>query len=298
MEVYKFFPASPQQKQWGLYLTDCGREMIPAGYKIYPPQILVDATQHNFDEKKRRRVAYSQLVYVRNGQGYYENECFKRTRVKTGTLFFVFQELYCGLYPDPKTGWEAYWISFGGEQAKRLMREPFFSPRSPILELAESVRIETAMRTFIDQVIEADVYYKTPYSVTGQLLGLLGHVLELKEKRASLPLSDGDQIRRAQAFISEHALERIDYAELARQLGMSKRTFWRKFTTLAHTPPLGYQLAVRLNHAQRLLLTTSLSIAEIATHSGFETVYYFSSLFHKKTGASPSHYRHTFGKKQ
>ncbi|OGV61685.1 MAG: hypothetical protein A2283_01735 [Lentisphaerae bacterium RIFOXYA12_FULL_48_11] len=297
MEVYKFFPASPLQKQWGLYLTDCGREVIPPHYTIYPPQVLVDATQHNFDRKKRRRVAYSQLVYIRKGQGYYENECFKRMCIKAGTLFFVFEELYCGLYPDQETGWEAYWISFGGEQSKRLMREPFFSPRSPVMELADSARIEVLMRMFIDRVVEEDVYYKTPYSITGQLLDLLGQILEMKEKRAVLPPSDEDRIRRAQAFISGHALEKIDYTKLARQLGMSRRTFWRKFAMIAHAPPLGYQLAIRLNHAQRLLMTTNLSITEIAAHAGFENVYYFSSLFSKKMGISPLKYRQNIGKK-
>lgn len=297
MEVYKFFPTSPQQIQWGFYLTDCGREVIPAHYVIYPPQILTDATQHNFDEKRRRRVAYSQLVYIRNGQGYYENENFKKTRVMAGTLFFVFQELYCGLRPDPETGWDIYWISFGGDQAKRLMQEPFFSPRAPVMELAESSRIETLIRTFIDRVVDEDAYYKTPYSVTGQLLELLGQLLEIKENRAAMPPSDEDRIRCAQAFISSHALEKINYDELARQLGMSKRTFWRKFKLIAHAPPLGYQLAIRLNYAQRLLLTPQLSIAEIAAHAGFETVYYFSALFAKKTGFPPLRYRKNNGKK-
>lgn len=297
MEVYKFFPTSSLQKQWGLYLTDCGREVIPAHYVIYPPQILMDATQHNFDEKKRRRMAYSQLVYIRNGQGYYENEHFKKTRVMSGTLFFVFQELYCGLRPDPKTGWEIYWISFGGDQAKRLMQEPFFSPRAPVMELAESAQIETSIRTFIDRVIGEDAYYKTPYSVTGQLLELLGQLFEIKEKRTALSPLGEDLIRRAQTFISSHALEKINYDDLARQLGMSKRTFWRKFKLITHSSPLSYQLAIRLNYAQRLLLTTQLSIAEIAVHAGFETVYYFSALFTKKTGLSPLRYRKNNGKK-
>ena len=297
MEIFKFFPTSQSQKEWGLYLTDCGREVISPHYKIYPPQVLVDATQHNFDAKKRRRVNYSQMVYIRKGQGYYENEYFKKTCVKEGTLFLVFEGIYCGLQPDRETGWEAYWVSFGGEQSNRLMKEPFFSPHSPVIDLAEPVKFEALMQAFINSMVEEDVYFKTPYSITGQLLELLGQLLEMKENRASVVMQDEVQIRRAQAFISKHALEKIDYSELARQLGMSKRTFWRKFVMLMNTPPLRYQLAIRLNHAQRLLLTTKLSIAEIAAHAGFETVYYFSSLFTKKMGMPPLRYRKSLGKK-
>ena len=55
--------------------------------------------------------------------------------------------------------------------------------------------------------------------------------------------------------------------------------------------PSQYHLNVRLNRAKELLTSTALSINEIASHTGFESVFYFSKLFKKKNGASPRSYR-------
>ncbi|MBL7781182.1 MAG: AraC family transcriptional regulator, partial [Saprospiraceae bacterium] len=41
----------------------------------------------------------------------------------------------------------------------------------------------------------------------------------------------------------------------------------------------------------QLLLETSLTIGEIATRAGFESEFYFSRIFKKKTGFSPGEYR-------
>ena len=56
-------------------------------------------------------------------------------------------------------------------------------------------------------------------------------------------------------------------------------------------PPGQYQIQIRLNKARRLLRNGTLSIAAIAEQLGFESIYYFSRLFKKKTGCSPLAYR-------
>ena len=47
---------------------------------------------------------------------------------------------------------------------------------------------------------------------------------------------------------------------------------------------------MRIGYAKELLVTSRYSVGEIATLSGFENVYYFSSVFKKKTGFSPTGY--------
>ena len=59
-----------------------------------------------------------------------------------------------------------------------------------------------------------------------------------------------------------------------------------------------YILAIRINKAESLLLTTDMNITEIAISSGFTDANYFSRVFKKETGKSPSKYREQaeFGK--
>jgi len=56
-----------------------------------------------------------------------------------------------------------------------------------------------------------------------------------------------------------------------------------------------YVNKARIEHAQRLLLDTSLPIIEIAALVGFEEQSYFSKVFKEKTNLSPGKYRKQAG---
>ena len=67
--------------------------------------------------------------------------------------------------------------------------------------------------------------------------------------------------------------------------------FLRLFKQSVGTTPHAYLTEIRLRNAKKLLETTSLSIAEIAERSGFESVSHFQVLFKKKTGMGAAKYR-------
>lgn len=52
---------------------------------------------------------------------------------------------------------------------------------------------------------------------------------------------------------------------------------------------------VRFDHARELLLSTDLSVAEIAQRTGFSNAQYFFTLFKASFGQTPSEYRHADG---
>jgi transcriptional regulator GlxA family with amidase domain len=50
-------------------------------------------------------------------------------------------------------------------------------------------------------------------------------------------------------------------------------------------------LRVRINHAQKLLETTMLSVTDIAVQSGFASLNHFFRVFHGRTGVTPRTFR-------
>jgi len=52
-----------------------------------------------------------------------------------------------------------------------------------------------------------------------------------------------------------------------------------------------YILSLRMANAQSLLETTEYNISEVAAAVGYDNPLYFSRLFRKHTGMSPSEYR-------
>ncbi|WP_379129475.1 response regulator [Paenibacillus sp. sgz500958] len=96
---------------------------------------------------------------------------------------------------------------------------------------------------------------------------------------------------RAIIYMREHAGDKINQSEVASAVNMSRGYFSQCFAKLAGES-FGESLrGMRLDLAQSLLLTTSVSICEIASRSGFEDDRYFSRLFRERIGMLPSEFR-------
>ena len=65
----------------------------------------------------------------------------------------------------------------------------------------------------------------------------------------------------------------------------------RSFRKYTGNTPIQFLTSLRMTNAQVLLETTSYSINEIAGIVGYNNPLYFSRLFHKQKGCSPSEYR-------
>ena len=55
--------------------------------------------------------------------------------------------------------------------------------------------------------------------------------------------------------------------------------------------PMQYILSIRINNAVSLLETTDYNVTEISAIVGYENPLYFSRIFKKQKGVSPSEYR-------
>lgn len=78
---------------------------------------------------------------------------------------------------------------------------------------------------------------------------------------------------------------------------MSVSWFLRNFKEFIGQPPAQYLLTIRMNNAVSLLETTDYNVAEISAIIGYDNALYFSRLFKKHKGVSPSEYRRLFQKK-
>ena len=72
---------------------------------------------------------------------------------------------------------------------------------------------------------------------------------------------------------------------------MSVSWFLRNFKQVTGMSPMHYILMNRINNATSLLETTDYNIAEISAIVGYENPMYFSRLFKKQKGVSPTDYR-------
>jgi AraC family transcriptional regulator, transcriptional activator FtrA len=84
-------------------------------------------------------------------------------------------------------------------------------------------------------------------------------------------------------------------AKLAREAGMSRRTFMRRFKASTGTTPAAWLANARINRARELLEYSSSDIEEIATAVGFRSAATLRHHFRRQMKVSPSAYRRRFG---
>lgn len=113
--------------------------------------------------------------------------------------------------------------------------------------------------------------------------------------RNSLPhtkIPHAEALESARAYIQANFREKISIEDLANQTELSVSYFRKLFTKAYLQSPQQYIISLRINTACDLLESGEVNVSEAAMLSGFDDIYYFSTLFKKQTGMTPSQKLH------
>lgn len=80
-------------------------------------------------------------------------------------------------------------------------------------------------------------------------------------------------------------------AELAREAGLSRAAFSRRFSELVGEPPMAYLTSWRLDLAADLLLEPGATVGSVADQVGYGSSFAMSSAFKRERGVSPKEHR-------
>ena len=109
--------------------------------------------------------------------------------------------------------------------------------------------------------------------------------IESKEKKEMRPITE------AKNYIQEHYREPLKLEEVSRVIGFNATYFSTIFKKETGKSFLDYLTEVRMNKAKQLLCRGDLSVNDVAEEVGYQDLKYFSKLFKKATGISPSEYK-------
>ena len=105
------------------------------------------------------------------------------------------------------------------------------------------------------------------------------------------------QLEPAFSYVKENYDLSVKASEAAKLCSMSYSYFSRSFNRLFHMKFSDYVNHIRLTEAEKLLVSTALSITEIAAAAGFSSTSYFIKLFHEDKHISPKQFRKEICKK-
>jgi AraC-like DNA-binding protein len=92
-------------------------------------------------------------------------------------------------------------------------------------------------------------------------------------------------------IVALHIYSNLGIEEIAKLCQMSLSTFKREFQKEFETTPLKYITAQKLKKAEKLLRIADMTISEIAYETGYSDPQYFTRIFKKNSGITPSEYR-------
>lgn len=122
----------------------------------------------------------------------------------------------------------------------------------------------------------------------GMALTIVARLLRLLREGEAV---EGDLMDRAILFVRERFAQPLTVRDIARHVGYSEGHLRRQFRARTGMSPIAYLEAIRIQHAQRLLEHTELPVSEVANAVGYRDSFYFSRVFSKATGGSPSQFR-------
>lgn len=146
-----------------------------------------------------------------------------------------------------------------------------------------------------DKIFEAMEKEQKGYEwiTIGLMWQLMGTLLSLKSEQIISVVSK-KQVRKLKnvlAYIRDYYDSTITLDELAAAAEMSPRYFCRAFSQITGKTPIAYLNYYRIEAAGERLLMTDDTVTEIALSCGFSDMSYFSKLFSKEKGMTPTQYR-------
>lgn len=282
----KYIPYSQEDEAWGLYIQDVGKMRTPeqSDYPVgsHPPDYI-------FNFQKGRVLHEYQVLYISEGKGIFESRLSGKVQVDTGSVIFLYPDVWHRYRPLKETGWRESWIGFNGRFAEELLHSGDFDPKRPVHHIGIHSRISTLYdQLFIECNQEYPGYQQVASGMVMQLLGLI------RMYRKTTTLNNRviqNQINQSKRIMDERFKGQIDPKEVAHEVGMGYSNFRRNFRLLTGFSPGQYIIHMRLRESKELLYNTNLTVKEIALQTGFSSSFYFVRLFKEKVGITPGTFR-------
>ncbi|WP_338540062.1 AraC family transcriptional regulator [Paenibacillus tundrae] len=268
-----------QIKQWNqaaVKILDIRRVILKAGEEVEP----YDLPANGFMYATR-----GSAWIVVDGQEHEANSFYMLHAAKGSRLQFQVREefeyvllFYRAFLAFPNlrnTGrWEQKWSSPFAQQYA-------FIPQAPLSLMKHLDHLEKAwfQPGNIERLYVKSLFYQFIHEL----------MLQLSTEKSSVMSSD--PVQHTLRYLHDHYREQVTLDDLAERFNYSSRHLSMQFKQKTGSSPIDYLIQIRLAEARRMLIKSNVTLREIAVEVGYTDVYYFSRLFKKHVGISPTRYQ-------
>ena len=257
-----------------LIVTSCGYYRVDSG-----PVIKTN--------RPRGRRDY-QLLYILEGKAHFYFESGERI-VNKGEMVLFRPYDHQSYFYFPQDKCQSFWVHFTGSDVEQII-DYYKLPKSEnVFYSGSSPDYQWLFEQMIRELQLCRANYKELLTM------LLRHIFLLVNRFLKEGSKSGidalNDIERSIRYFNENYTKNINIEEYAKSLHISACWFNRRFKQVTKMTPLQYILSVRLANAKMLLETKDYNVTETAYAVGFNNPLYFTRLFTKHIGISPSEYK-------
>lgn len=179
------------------------------------------------------------------------------------------------------------WLHFDGAQSAELA-ESILKSRGTAFPCGNPALFRETLNKLLGMLASGAAVPEPSVSlmIYTLLCGMLSPALP-----AGAPEPGGDAVGEAVRFMKRNLSAPLSVADVSHSVHVSPSHFTRMFRERMGRSPYEFLLNLRIDAAKRLLKSSRLSIAEIASETGFGSQSNFIYAFHEKTGMSPGRFR-------
>lgn len=273
---------SEEDERRPLVCTDVGAASVPPG-SAYPPAPTTHPHEY-VNVATGRTVNEYQLVYVTRGRGKLR-ACGNEWDIFAGTAILVFPHVRHAYGPDPEQGWDERWVGFKGAYVEALRADGILSSERPVYAVGLDERLLVNFEELFATVRAGEPFFQM--RAGARIMLLLAELLS-RERKAAQADGTAALVEKAKFLIAEKAGGSLNVDGVAEELGVGQARLHESFKAYTGMTPYRYFIQLKVNRAKELLSGPEATVKEVAFRLGFEDQYYFSRLFKKKTGISPS----------
>ena len=231
-----------------------------------------------------------QLLYIAAGRGEFYFKGSKEPTIVTKGNMILFRpgepQVYY-YYAVDKT--EVYWVHFTGWKVEEYL-ERYELPRD---ENVFYTGVSPDYPWIYNQMIRELQLQRVNHE---DMISLYMHHIfitinrYIKERRETKNDTIND-IERAAHYFKDNYNNQISIEQYAEEHLISVNWFIHNFKSVMKMSPMQYIISLRITMAKGYLENSAKNIAEISDEVGYENALYFSRLFRKYTGMTPTEYR-------
>ncbi|OUR71229.1 AraC family transcriptional regulator [Marinomonas sp. 42_23_T18] len=228
------------------------------------------------------------LIYCVNGEGLLKLNN-KSIKISSGDLVVLPKSIAHEYAAKKKTPWSIYWVHLDGTLATNYITQISKQGDANILPIGLHSRLITDFEALLDTRLSSSLLESHLHSCS--LLSQIITYIALLYKQTQHKVDKSLNLEAVKSLMLTHIHQQLDIDTLASTANLSKFHFIKRYKALTGRTPINDFIQMKIERACHLLDISDKSIATIGLELGYEDAYYFSRVFNKIMGISPTQYR-------